>query len=50
MRHRWNETVTRWRRFRELKLLPGALPYVVKPLAVGLLPGWAVEKIRGTSK
>lgn len=50
MRHRWNETVTRWRRFRELKLLPGALPYVVKPLAVGVLPGWAVEKIRGTSK
>ena len=38
MRHRWNEAVTRWRRFRELGVLPGALPYVVKPLAVGLVP------------
>lgn len=38
MRHRWNETVTRYRRFRDLRLLPQALPYVMKPLAVGLLP------------
>ena len=38
MRHRWNETVTRYRRFRDLGVLPGALPYVIKPLAVGLLP------------
>lgn len=46
MSHRWNETVTRWRRFRELGVLPGALPYVVKPLAVGMLP----EKILGGLK
>lgn len=38
MRHRWNETVTRYVRFRELRLLPRALPYVVKPLAVGIIP------------
>lgn len=38
MRHRWNETVTRYQRFRELGYLPGALPWVVKPIAVGLLP------------
>lgn len=38
MRHRWNETVTRWERFRDLDILPGALPYVFKPLAAGLLP------------
>lgn len=38
MCHRWNEAVTRYRRFRQLGVLPGALPYVVKPLAVGLLP------------
>lgn len=38
MQHRWNETVTRYRRFRELGLLPGKLLYVVKPLAVGMIP------------
>lgn len=38
MKHRWNEAVTRYRRFRDLKLLPGALPYVVKPILTGLLP------------
>ena len=38
MIHRWNEVITRWSRFRQLGLLPGALPYVIKPLVVGLLP------------
>lgn len=38
MRHRWNEAVTRWERFQELGKIPRALPYVVKPLVVGLLP------------
>ena len=38
MRHRWNEVVTRYYRFRELKVLPSAWPYVIKPLAVGVLP------------
>ena len=47
MLHRRNESVTRFRRYRALGLLPGAFPYVVKPLAAGLLPGcllgWAKE-------
>ena len=38
MKHRFNESFTRYRRFRELHLLPKALPYVLKPIAVGLLP------------
>lgn len=38
MCHRWNETVTRYRRFKQLGELPKAWPYVVKPLAVGLVP------------
>lgn len=38
MRHRLNETVTRYKRYEELGMLPRALPYVVKPLAVGLIP------------
>jgi len=47
MRHRWNETVTRYRRFRELGVLPQALPYVIKPLAVGLLPEPVLRKLKG---
>lgn len=47
MAHRWNETVTRWRRFRTLGLLPGAFPWVVKPLAVGLLPEKILYQLKG---
>ena len=46
MSHRMNEAVTRWRRFRELGVLPGALPYVIKPVIVGLLP----EKVLQAAK
>ena len=38
MRHRFHEMVTRFCRYRELGILPGALPYVVKPVLTGLLP------------
>ena len=38
MHHRWNEAVTRYQRFYALGLLPTAFPWVIKPLAVGLLP------------
>lgn len=46
MCHRWNEAVTRFRRFRALNLLPGAFPYVLKPLAVGLLPDGILRWIK----
>ena len=46
MNHRWNETATRYRRFRQLGLLPGAWPYVVKPLAVGALPEPVLRMIK----
>lgn len=46
MGHRWNETVTRYRRFRELKVLPGALPWVVKPLIVGFMPESLLGKLK----
>lgn len=45
--HRLNEAVTRWRRFGQLGHLPRALPWVVKPLAVGLVPEWALKKLKG---
>lgn len=46
MRHRWNEAVTRWRRFKDLGILPRALPYVVKPLAVGLVPKRMLRRLK----
>ena len=46
MSHRFNEAVTRLLRFGQLGMLPRALPYVAKPLAVGLLPHGAVEKLK----
>lgn len=38
LRYCLNEAVTRYARFKALGLLPKALPYVMKPLAIGLLP------------
>lgn len=46
MKYRFNESVTRYHRFRELKLLPKALPYVLKPVVVGLLPGQLVQWLK----
>ena len=46
MKHRWNESVVRWQRFYELGVLPGAIPYVIKPLAVGLLSESILAEIK----
>jgi len=46
MIHRWNETVTRYARFRELGVFPGALAYVIKPLAVGLIPERILKRMK----
>lgn len=46
MRHRLNEAVIRYRRFRELHCLPWALPFVVKPVVVGLLPSAVLSRIK----
>ena len=46
LRHRWNESVTRWCRFNEMGLLPRAFPYVVKPLATGLLPKGLLKRVK----
>ena len=46
MVHRCNEVVTRWNRFRDLKCLPKALPYVIKPLAVGVLPKFILAGLK----
>lgn len=44
--HRINEAVTRYRRFRALGMLPKGLPYVIKPLAVGLLPHKVLDYLK----
>lgn len=46
MRHRWNEAITRYRNFKQLRLLPGAFPYVIKPLAVGIIPHVFLDKLK----
>lgn len=45
-RYRLDETVVRWKGFRGLGLMPGALPYVVKPLVVGLIPSGMLRKLK----
>lgn len=47
MRLRKNEVWTRYVRFRALGLLPGALPYVIKPILVGLIPEKLLEIWKG---
>lgn len=47
MGHRWNETVTRYKRFRELGILPQQFFYVVKPLVVGSIPSPIVKRLKG---
>jgi glycosyltransferase involved in cell wall biosynthesis len=44
--HRINEAVTRFYRFRDLGMLPGAFPYVFKPLVAGLIPTPILDRIR----
>ncbi len=46
LRYRWNECVTRFRRFREVKMLPGWLIYVIKPLVVWLTPKNLLVKLK----
>ena len=46
MRHRWNETVTRYKRFKEFGVLVKAFPYVLKPLVVGLMPEWVLRAVK----
>lgn len=46
MSHRINETKTRFRRFKALNRLPKALPFVIKPVIVGLIPDKMLKTIK----
>ena len=37
-RYRVDEAIVRWNNFKRLELIPKGLPYVLKPLIVGLMP------------
>lgn len=43
-RYRFNEARMKYRGFRDLGLMPGAILYVIKPLIVGLIP-WRISAI-----
>lgn len=43
---RFNEVKTRFVRFKGLGLLPGSFPYVIKPIAVGLIPAALLERLK----
>lgn len=45
-RMRYNEMRTRFVLFRRLKLLPKALPYVLKPVLVGMIPVTLLPKLK----
>lgn len=45
-RYRVDEAIVRWKGFRSLGLLPIAIPYVVKPLIVGLIPANILLKLK----
>lgn len=47
---RWNEVKTRYIRFRTLGLLPGALPYIIKPVIVGMVPGPILDFLKSWGK
>lgn len=46
LKYRINEMVTRYRRFKELGKMPFVLPYVIKPLVIGLLPEKIIKAMK----
>ena len=44
--HRINEMKVKWTGFQALGLMPKALPYIVKPLLVGLIPADVLRKLK----
>lgn len=45
-RYRVDEAIVRWNNFKRLELIPKGLPYVLKPLIVGLMPHQLIWKIK----
>lgn len=45
-RYRVDEAIVRWRGFKANRMLPRALPYVVKPLIVGIIPAVLLNRMK----
>ena len=45
-RYRVDDVIIRWKGFSALGLLPGAFPYVLKPLVVGLIPRKLLRRLK----
>lgn len=45
-KYRVHEAIVRYKGFKALGLLPAGLPYVIKPLLVGLIPPFIMKKMR----
>jgi len=45
-RYRLHEMVVRWKGFCKMGLMPNALPYVVKPVIVGMIPNAVLKKLK----
>ena len=45
-RYRLNECLVKWRGFSRMGLMPRGVPYALKPLAVGLIPKNALERMK----
>lgn len=46
MKYRLDEAKVRFIGYRKLSVLPAALPYVLKPVLIGLIPQRIFRKIR----
>lgn len=49
-KYRIHESIIRYKGFKKLKLLPLGLPFVIKPLVVGLIPQKTLNTIKNFSK
>jgi glycosyltransferase involved in cell wall biosynthesis len=45
-RYRVNEAIVRYKGFKNLGLMPRAIPYVIKPLIVGLIPNRLLSRMK----
>lgn len=45
-RYRFHEAYIKYRGFKQMGMMPKAAPYVVKPLAVGLMPACIMKKVQ----
>ncbi len=48
MRYRWDEMILRYKGFQQMGLLPRGIPYVFKPVVLGMIPDPIVSHLRNS--